>query len=97
MVKDPKYQFFDFEFEFNKAGYRMLENNQVEGAIGVFELTASFFPESANAWDSLAEAYWRAGDTAKAEELYNKAISMDPDGDVGANARRMLVEMKKGE
>ena len=60
-------------------------------------MIAGFFPESANVWDSLAEAYWKAGDLVKAEEYYNQAISMDPDGRVGDNARKMLAEMKGGD
>ena len=94
MVKDPNYKFFDFEGELNKAGYQLLDGNDLEGAIGVFGMNAQFFPDSANVWDSLAEAYWKAGDLVKAEEYYNKAISMDPEGRVGDNARKMLAEMK---
>lgn len=94
MVQDPAYQFFDFETELNKAGYQLLAGGQVEGARGVFEMNAGFFPDSANVWDSLAEAYWKAGDKVKAEEYYNKAISMDAEGPVGSNAREMLKRMK---
>lgn len=96
MVKDPAYRFFDFEEEFNNAGYRLMGNGQVESAIYVFQLNAQLFPESANAWDSLAEANWKAGNTDKAIELYNKAIEMDPDGYVGENARAMLKKVKNG-
>ena len=94
MVKDPAYKFYDFEGEFNSAGYQLLDANDLEGAIGVFGMNAEFFPNSANTWDSLAEAYWRAGDKLKAEEYYTKAIGMDPDGAVGANAKEMLQKMK---
>ncbi|MGB5237715.1 MAG: S41 family peptidase [Flavobacteriaceae bacterium] len=94
MVKDPAYKFYDFEGEFNSAGYQLLDANDLEGAIGVFGMNTEFFPDSANTWDSLAEAYWRAGDKLKAEEYYNKAIGMDPDGAVGANAKEMLKNMK---
>ena len=94
MVQDPTYKFFDFETELNKAGYQLLDGSDFEGAVGVFEMNAQFFPDSANVWDSLAEAYWKSGDLVKAEEYYNKAISMDPEGAVGANARSMLKRMK---
>lgn len=93
MVNDPAYQFFDFEGELNKAGYNLLNSQQFEEAVFVFEMTSKLFPESANAWDSLAEAHWKAGNLEKARELYNKAISMDPKGDVGMNARAMLKKM----
>lgn len=90
MVKDPKYQFFDFEDEFNKAGYNLLGSGQMQEAIFVFTMITELFPDSPNAWDSLGEGYLKAGDKAKATELYNKAITMDPDGTTGKNAREML-------
>lgn len=96
MVKDPAYRFFDFEEEFNNAGYQLMNGGQVESALYVFQLNAQLFPGSANAWDSLAEANWKAGNTDKAIELYNKAIEMDPEGSVGENARGMLEKVKGG-
>jgi tetratricopeptide (TPR) repeat protein len=97
MVTDPKYQFFDFEGEFNKVGYRLLRDSQLQEALYVLGMNAKMFPESANTWDSLAEAYWKAGDLTKATEYYNKAIQLDPKGGVGDNARSMLKKMKEGD
>ena len=68
---------------------------QHEGAVFVLELSTELFPDSANAWDSLAEAYWKSNDKVKAKEYYNKAISLDPNGATGENARRMLKEIDK--
>ena len=96
MIQDPKYRFFDFEGEFNKTGYRLLGRDQFEEAIFVFQMTADAFPDSPNAWDSLAEGYLRAGDKQKAMEYYNKAIQMDPKGPTGKNAREMLRKMEEG-
>jgi len=96
MVKDPAYRFFQFEQEFNKAGYNMLGSGQTEGALYVFQMNSKLFPESANTWDSLAEAFWKAGNLEKAKEYYNKAIGLDPKGATGDNARRMLREIEMG-
>ena len=90
MIQDPSYQFFDFEGEFNKAGYDLLSARRFEEAVFVFTMNTQLFPESANAWDSLAEGYWKSGDIEKAKEYYNKAISLDPDGNIGANSMKML-------
>ncbi len=60
-------------------------------------MNTQLFPESANAWDSLAEAYWKAGAIDKAKEYYKKAVSLDPNGNIGANAMRMLKEMESGQ
>jgi tetratricopeptide (TPR) repeat protein len=94
MLANPNYKFFDFEAEFNKVGYRLLNDKQLEPAIFVLQLNTELFPTSANAWDSLAEAYWKAGDSTKATTYYNKAISLDPKGATGAHAREMLKELQ---
>ena len=95
MVNDPAYKFFEFEKEFNKAGYNMLGSARTEGAIYVFELNSKLFPESANVWDSLAEGHWKAGNIEKAKEYYNKAIQLDPKGSTGNNARAMLKKIEQ--
>jgi tetratricopeptide (TPR) repeat protein len=93
MVRDPKYKFFDFEGQFNKAGYNVLGSGQTTEAIFVFQMVADLYPESANAWDSLAEAYLKAGNKEKALEYYNKAIIMDPNGATGTNAKNMIKKI----
>ena len=95
LIEDPAYRFFNFEAEFNKAGYNLLGNDN-EGALFVFEMNTKLFPESANVWDSLAECHWKTGNPEKAKAFYNKAILLDPDGPTGANAKAMLKEMERG-
>ncbi len=94
MVADPKYRYLNFETKINDAGYTMLNGKQTDAAILVFELNTKLFPGSANAWDSYAEANWKAGKTDKAIEYYNKAIELDPNGVTGDNARNMLKQIK---
>jgi tetratricopeptide (TPR) repeat protein len=94
MVADPKYRYLNFETKINDAGYNMLNAKQTEGALQVFQLNTKLFPKSANAWDSYAEANWKAGKPEKAIEYYNKAIELDPDGATGDNARNMLKQIK---
>jgi len=93
MVTDPRYRYINFETRFNDAGYKLMNNQQMEGALYVFGLNTRLFPRSANAWDSFAEASWKAGKKDKAVEYYNKAIALDPNGVTGANARDMLKRM----
>ena len=97
MVADPRYQYYPFEDRLNRAGYQLMGDDQLQPALFVFQLVTDLFPDSANAWDSLAEAHWKTGNVETARELYNKAISMDPNGPTGDNARNMLEEIKKGE
>lgn len=95
LVNDPAYQFVDFESQFNNAGYRLLGQEQFEGAIFVLEMNTKLFPNSANVWDSLGEAHLRSKNLTKAKEYYNKAIALDPNGPTGDNARNMLKSIDK--
>lgn len=95
MVKDPLYRYVKFEDKINQAGYDLLSSGQNDSALFVFGLNVELFPQSANAWDSLAEAHYRSGQKEKAIELYNKAISLDPHGVTGENARKMLKEIER--
>ncbi len=80
-----------------EVGYNLLNDGQLEPALFVFQLNNRLYPESANTWDSLAEANWKAGRIEKAIELYNRAIELDPDGAVGDNAREMLKKIEQGD
>lgn len=95
ITADPMYRYINFETQFNDAGYRLLGNNQVKEALYILGLVTRLYPQSANAWDSFAEANWKAGNKDKAIEYYNKAISLDPNGVTGDNSRKMLEEIKK--
>lgn len=96
MVADSRYRYIDFEDQFNKSGYDLMNAKKMEPAIFVFQLNTKVYPKSANAWDSLAEAYWKWGQKDKAIEYYNKALELDPDGATGENARKMLRQIKGG-
>jgi tetratricopeptide (TPR) repeat protein len=94
MVSDPKYRYYNFETKFNDAGYNMLNGNQTDAALFIFQLNTKLFPKSANAWDSFAEANLKANKIDKAIEYYNKAIELDPHGVTGDNSRNMLKKIK---
>lgn len=79
---------YDFsERELNSLGYRLLEANQIDAAVQIFELNVEEHPTSSNAHDSLGEAYKAAGDTTRAIESYRQSLDLDP---TNANARSML-------
>ena len=70
-----------------------MESNQIQEAIFVFQMVADLFPDSAHAWDSLAEGYLKAGDKTTALEYYKKALKMDPNGETGKHASEMIKEI----
>lgn len=57
------------ENQWNNLGYDLLGLGEVHDAIEVFQQNVDDFPDSWNAYDSLAEAYEALGDTASAQEL----------------------------
>ena len=58
----------------NRYGYDLLGEGEYDRAITILTLNTEFYPESANCWDSLAEAYLIRGDKERAIELYRKAL-----------------------
>ena len=93
MVSNPRYQFFDFEGQLNRAGYKVMGDGQMEPAVFLFKMVTELFPNSANAWDSLGEVYLKMKNYDKAKEYYNKAMTLDPEGEIGKNAKSKLKEI----
>ncbi|WP_408890495.1 serine hydrolase domain-containing protein [Myxococcus faecalis] len=63
----------ELERAINSAGYSVRENLGDRAALKVFTLNTVLHPESANAWDSLAECHAALGDAVTAAELYAKS------------------------
>lgn len=72
---DPEWVPFR-EVNLNRMGYQLLNSRRGLEAVGVFALAADAFPESANAQDSLGEAYLATGNLAQAEQAYRKALAL---------------------
>jgi len=54
----------------NRLGYSLLGDGKIAPAIEVFRLNVRRYPDSANAHDSLGEAFEKAGDLKRASESY---------------------------
>ncbi len=79
----------------NSMGYELLENGEIEAASKVFDLNAQTFPQSANAWDSLAEVMMTKGDRESAIRYYRVALKLDPEsGNAARMIERMMAEQK---
>jgi tetratricopeptide (TPR) repeat protein len=66
------------ENELNRLGYEFLERKKPAQAIEIFKLNVKAFPASANAYDSLAEAYMRNGDRELAIKNYQRVVELNP-------------------
>jgi len=78
------------EREFNALGYRLLGREAFAEAIAVFRMNAEMYPDSANVYDSLAEAYLHNGDKEKARANYEQVLAREAEN---SNAKRMLRDL----
>lgn len=62
------------ERNLNQVGYALIEAGRTDDALKVFFANQEQFPESANAYDALGDAYEKAGDKAKAVSFSKKAL-----------------------
>jgi tetratricopeptide (TPR) repeat protein len=76
---DPVNAYADPEAQINGVGYDLIAAKRLTQAIEVFKLNVVAFPESANAHDSLAEAYLAKGDRDAAIRSYEKALALNPE------------------
>jgi tetratricopeptide (TPR) repeat protein len=87
----------------NQIGYQFLSGGKPDEAIATFKNNVEHYPDSANVYDSLAEAYEKTGHLDLATPLYEKAQSLgkqndDPNAAIfSANFARASAELKKAE
>jgi tetratricopeptide (TPR) repeat protein len=65
------------ESRLNSLGYKFLRNGRVKEARAVFQLNTQLYPNSSNAFDSLADALEVIGDIPAAIDHYRKATELD--------------------
>lgn len=80
------------EASINSLGYEFLGQNELLMAIAVLKANVARFPDSANAYDSLGEAYSAAGRKELAIESYERSLKLNPDN---ANAAERLKILKR--
>jgi CubicO group peptidase (beta-lactamase class C family) len=66
------------ESQINSMGYALLRMKKIDDAIEIFKQNTADFPDSANTWDSLAEAYMTKGEKELAIKYYKKSLELDP-------------------
>jgi tetratricopeptide (TPR) repeat protein len=98
--KSAKYYYL--ESDFNRLGYRYMNQKKYQKAIAVLELNVKMYPKSWNVYDSLGEAYLKAGKKDKAMKYYKKAFTMNPQKTEGQKRQykeqiKILNQLKEGK
>lgn len=74
----------------NNAGYGALQQKNIKGAINLFTVYTEFYPEDANAYDSLGEAVMKSGDLKQSIVWYKKSLALNPNN---VHAKKMIEEI----
>jgi hypothetical protein len=78
------------EDQLNSLGYQLINSHKYREAIRIMQLNTKTYPQSANTWDSLAEAYMYAGDKGQAIANYQRSLQLNPKN---ANAVKILKKL----
>lgn len=82
------------EGKVNQIGYQLLNRGKTADAIEVFKLNVREFPKSSNVYDSLGEAYLKAGNQELGIQNYKRSIELDPSN---TNAIDIVKRLTGGE
>jgi tetratricopeptide (TPR) repeat protein len=81
------------EGKLNNLGLQLIFNpEKSQMGINIFLLATIIYPESANLWDSLAEAYLFIGDKKKAMQHFEKSLELNPQN---INALNRIKALRK--
>jgi len=80
------------EVSLKAFGQELSAQNDTDGALAVWHLNTTQFPQSSEAWSTLAEGYLGAGKKTLAEIYYRKALELDPANDDALEELRKLAE-----
>jgi cytochrome c-type biogenesis protein CcmH/NrfG len=69
-----------------------LGKGDMQDAIQVFQMNVQEYPKSWNSYDSLGEAYMKAGQQELAIDNYTKSIELNPDNKNGVEMLKKLKE-----
>jgi predicted alpha/beta superfamily hydrolase len=80
------------EFLTDHAFHGLRRHKAPDEAIRLFELCLTLYPNSAESYEGIGEAYAQKGMKEKAIESYQKALELNP---ANANIRKIIEELKK--
>jgi tetratricopeptide (TPR) repeat protein len=86
--KNPAYQLP--ENDLNELGYMLMYEHRKKEAAEIFKLNVSLYPNSANTYDSLAEAYEGLGANELAIKNYKRSFELNPQNNNAAEHIKKL-------
>lgn len=91
-LKDEQEDKYNFkESQLNIVGYNLLQMGKTKEAIEVFKVNCEEFPESANVYDSMGEAYMMDKQYKQAIKNYQLSLKLNPENE---NAKKMIEQIK---
>ncbi|WP_343631646.1 hypothetical protein [Fluviicola sp.] len=81
-----------FDRDINDIGYRLLNETDKTPAINIFKLNVEYFPDSWNAYDSLGDGYFAAGNKDLAIMNYRKSLELNPNNQNAINQLEKLTK-----
>ncbi len=85
---------YDFaEGELNQLGYQLMRADKMKEAVEIFKLNVEAYPQAANTYDSLGEAYMNLNQRELAVANYKKSLELNPKN---TNAAERLKRLEQG-
>jgi tetratricopeptide (TPR) repeat protein len=88
-IQNKEHNNVSLERIINDYGYLFITRKEIDKAIELFKLNLILFPNSANVFDSLAEAYMMKGENIPAIENYKKPSEINEDSSI---TKKLITE-----
>lgn len=97
-LKSAQPEAYNFaESELNQLGYQLLNHDKTKEAVAIFKLNSEAYPQSANVYDSLADAYKASGDSVLVIQCYEKVLELLPSNTHYTAALKQTLERNARE
>ena len=83
-MDDPDYDVS--EDSIINLGYRLMEKDEDDKALKLFEVSTELYPDAWNAHDSYGECLLKLGDKENAIKAYKKSLELKPDNEYAIKA-----------
>ena len=94
-LKNNHYDEYNFKDSLLRyVGYQLLNGGRTNQAIELFKLNAESFPEMADSYNCLGEAYLKKGDKEEAKIYYKKSLKINPSDKTALDNLKKLQDPK---